>query len=155
MTPEQLQKATGALSSSLYGVSLEAPAKSLIPFLPTWCTDIPREKVATGATHSYKRITKVAITGKSTAAEGTAGNDASYTVDNPSVTFGVVTSGVFHLTWEAQQAAGNWMDVLGAMTTHRLLLGRRNETAHLLGGTIAVKSTVGEGSVFTLTLPLL
>lgn len=139
---EDVQKATVQLSTGQYGVSLEAPAKQLVPFLPTWASEIPRETIPTGTSHSYKRITKVSVTGKSTAAEGTVGNTAAYTTDAPSVTFGILSSGLFSVTYEAERAAGTFDDALARATTNALLHGKRIETAHILGGNITALGAV-------------
>jgi len=133
---DDVKKATIYLTNAQYGISLEAPAKQLVPYLPTWAQSIPREVIATGNAHTYKRITKVSITGKSTAAEGTRGNAASITADAPSVAFGIISSGVFDVSLEAEKAAGTFDDLLARATTNALLLGRRNEAAHILGGTV-------------------
>ncbi|MDD2857785.1 MAG: hypothetical protein PHU75_03835 [Candidatus Nanopelagicales bacterium] len=141
-SPDDVAKATIALANAQYGVSLEAPAKSLVPFLPTWAQSIPREVIGTGNKHTYKRITKISVTGKSTAAEGTRGNAASITADEKDVDFGILSSGLFDVTYEAERAAGTFDNALSRATTMALLLGRRNEVAHILGGNTAAFAAV-------------
>ena len=130
------------IAQGLYGYSLEQPAKQLIPFLPAWVQSLPRNVIGTGNVHQYKRITGVALTGKSTAAEGARGNAASIATDAPTVAMGNLSSGVFNVSMQAQYAAGTFEDVLARATTLSLLQGRRSETAHILGGNVTALGAV-------------
>jgi hypothetical protein len=131
------KKATFDTSTGLYGVSLEAPAKSLIPFLPSWVNQIPREVIATGKEHTYKRVLSMARTGKSTAAEGTKGSGVTITTDSVTAAFGNLSSGLFDVTYEEEVASKNYDDALAKATSYALLFGKRIETAHILGGTVS------------------
>lgn len=135
LTEQEFKKAAISLSESMFGVSLEEGMKSTVPFLPSWAQNIPREEIKTGTQHSYKRITALTHTGKSTAAAGTASTDVAYTTDEKTVLFGVITSGKFPIDYEAISAGGTWQDVYALAVAQALLLGRRNECAHTLGGT--------------------
>ncbi len=137
-----VEKTTLAISSAQYGYSLDAPAKQLIPFLAPWQQMIPRTMMSTGNSPEYRRITKVSVTGKSTAAEGTAGNAAAYTADIIQPTLGIVSSGVHDLTWEAEMAAGSYDNLRARVVTNALLTGRRAESAHIFGGNVTALAAV-------------
>ena len=140
--PGDVEKTTATLSTAQYGYSLEAPAKQLVPFLTPWQQLVPRFKVPTGGSHQYRRITNIAVTGKSTAAEGTVGNAAAYTADLQTVNFGIVSSGVHDITWEAEQAAGSFDNLRSRLVTNALLTGRRAESAHIFGGNVTALAAV-------------
>lgn len=138
-----VNKATQDLSTGQYGVSLEQPAKQLQPFIPFWQSRIPREVIPTGNQKDYKRITKVRATGKSTAAPGVkSGAAGAYTVDTPSAAFGILSSGVWDIIYEAERAAGTFDDARGRLVTNALLYGRLIESAHIFGGNITALGAV-------------
>ncbi len=144
INPNDAQKTdTIGLSATLYGYSLEQPAKQLIPFLPAWVQSLPRQVMGTGLVAEYRRITGVSQTGKSTAAEGTRGAAVTLTTDKPTVSMGNLSSGLFDVTLEAQYAAGTFEDALARATTLSLLQARRSETAHILGGNVTALGSVG------------
>ena len=144
INPEDAQKTdTIGLAATLYGYSLEQPAKQLIPFLPAWVQSLPRQVMGTGLVAEYRRITSVAQTGKSTAAEGTRGAAVTIVTDKPTVSMGNLSSGLFDVTLEAQYAAGTFEDALARATTLSLLQARRSETAHILGGNVTALGSVG------------
>jgi hypothetical protein len=132
----EVVKSTYGLAAAQYGYSLEAPAKQLVPFLPSWATSIPRGNVATGNIHEYRRILSIGTTGKSTASEGTVGNAAAIVQDKKTVSLGILSSGLFDVTWEAERAAGTYDDVRARAVTQALLNAKRLECAHILGGNV-------------------
>jgi hypothetical protein len=101
-----------------------------------WQQKVPRNKIPTGNTHQYRRITAIGVTGKSTAAEGTVGNQANYTADIKTVSLGIISSGLHDVTWEAEQAAGTFDNLRSRTVTNALLVGRRHESAHIFGGNV-------------------
>jgi hypothetical protein len=136
---DDVQKASSlALGNADYGYSLEAPAKQLVAMMTYWQQWIPREAVATGNSHEYKRITQVYQVGKSTAAAGTRSAAAGkFVFDNPTVSFGIVSPGIWDIDYEAERAAGSFDNALARLTTNMLMVGRRAESAHLFGGNVS------------------
>ncbi len=150
-SPEDAQKTdTIGLAANLYGYSLEQPAKQLIPFLPAWVQSLPRQVMGTGLVAEYRRITNVAQTGKSTAAEGVVGAAVTLTTDKPTVSMGNLSSGLFDVTLEAQYTAGAFEDALARATTLSLLQSRRSETAHILGGNVTALGAVDAVNAVTI-----
>ena len=139
---DDVQRTTIALTNAVYGYDLSPAMKQFVPFLPSWVRSIPRILMGTGNAHEYKRITKVSTTGKSTAAEGTRGNAGVITADSKSVSLGIVSSGVFDVTLEAEKAAGNFDNAIAIATSNMLLHGMRAECGHILGGTVSALGAV-------------
>ena len=136
-------KATFDTTTGQYGISLQAPMVSTIPFLPTWVNKIPREVIPTGTSHQYKRILTLVQTGKATATEGERGGATTITTDNPTVSFGRYTSNVFGVSYQEEVASKGFDPALAKATAFALLQGRKRETAAILGGTISAIGGVG------------
>jgi hypothetical protein len=138
-----VSKASLDLNANQYGVSLEQPAKQLMPFLPFWQSRIPREVIPTGNQKDYKRITRISAVGKSTAAPGVKSAAAgAYATDAKSATFGIVSSGLWDIIYEAERAAGTFDDLRGRLVTNALLYGRLMESAHIFGGNVTALGQV-------------
>lgn len=127
----------------IYGISLEDHMKSMVPFLDTPWRNVPRFVVPTGEKHTFKRITKVSVTGKTTAARGTRGNAGAITGDYIDVAFGILSGGLFSIDYETERASGSFDNALAKLTAYNALHARnRVEPAHILGGNVVALGAV-------------
>jgi hypothetical protein len=142
--------ATISIGAGMYGYSLEAPMKLLVPALQSWARQIPRQTIPTGFQQEFKRITASGIVGRSTFAAGKRGSSATLTTDHGYVNFGRITSGVYSVDEDTIYAAGSYDNALARATSLALLNGMRVECAHIVGGNVyalgAPAITAGENS---------
>lgn len=131
-----IQTATG-----LTGYSLEAPARSLVPFASPLRNIIPRKVSNTGTSTHWKAITDIAAAGKATTLEGVRGNGMNYTVADKLASFKVI--GLQDaVTFEAEAAGRNFQDVKATATTNLLLKLMTEEEKIILGGNTTSLGTV-------------
>ena len=136
----QLSKAIDT-GTGLVGYNLEAPSKSLVPFLSPLRNIIPRKVSPTGTSTHWKAITSIVPQGKATALEGTRGTAMSYTVEDKMAAFKVL--GLQDaVTFEAEAAGRNFQDVKATASTNLLLSLMQEEERYILGGNHTSLGTV-------------
>jgi hypothetical protein len=128
-------------SNGLYGYSLEAPSKQLVPFASPLRNIIPRKVSKTGTSTHWKAITEVNAAGKATAIEGKRGNGMKYTVEDKLAAFKIISL-QDAVTFEAEAAGRNFQDVKATAATNLLLRIMTEEEKIILGGNTQSLGTV-------------